>query len=334
MRIFTRINNDGIKLSNLKIIYSIIKSSWKTDARQEIDKLINSVKNMGFNIDIEYVTKAFIFLYSKTVKNEIKVFNDVFCKKIENEWEKINKSILCLFRLLQSFKFTGDTLTSKNATLPVLYYIHHKNLYNNFDYATKFEHERKEIRKWLCVVLLRKVFSGQSDTALSQARKAFNADFDKKIYIYNKMIFTCSAINKNIDRLTLIDDDTLKDILNTQKENSNSTLILSLLYPDKKYYSTIIHKDHIHPKEKAKQAGYTIEQYNTIINLQLLTDIENTQKGTKDLIAWAKENDYLKNKKHFLDEHILPDVDLSFENFPNFCKKREALLLSRLKKLL
>lgn len=334
MQIFARINSGGKKLSNLKIIFSIIKATWKTDARQNIENLIDSVKNMGFDIDIEYVTKAFIFLYSKNVKNEIKAFDHNFCKMLEGKWKDINNSILCLFRLLRVYKFTGDNLTSKNATLPLLYYIYHKKLWKNFDTAIKYENERKEMKKWLCAVLLRKVFSGQSDTALSQARKGFGIDFDNNVFISNTFSFSASAINKNIERITVIDEESLDNILNTQYENSNSLLVLSLLYPDKKYFSTEVHKDHVHPKEKCKAVGIPFDKYNSIVNLQLLADTENESKSKKDLLVWANLNGYSTNKKQFLDEHIIPDVDLNLSNFDKYYNERKQLLNDKLKILL
>jgi len=69
-------------------------------------------------------------------------------------------------------------------------------------------------------------------------------------------------------------------------------LILSLLYPDRDWKDTAFHQDHVFPTSEfsvrgLRKRGYDdekIEQYqsvfNTVLNLELLTDTENLSKNS------------------------------------------------------
>ena len=85
-------------------------------------------------------------------------------KKFEDNWDRIDDSIVAAFNLLKSWGFDELNLTSKNAVIPIAYYIYTKEIETEITKPTYNKDEKEQIRKWLCLSLLKKVFGGQSDT--------------------------------------------------------------------------------------------------------------------------------------------------------------------------
>jgi len=343
VKIFTRINSGGTFLAFSDIVFSLMAANWDTkDAKTEINKLFNVIGQKGFTLNKDYIVKVFLYLYHRSVKTEISSFSKDFCEVIETNWEKIKNSVISLFDLLRSFGLTSFNLTSNNATLPILYYIYHKDIYQGFTDKVGYEKERKEMKRWLFSAILRKTFGGQSDSTLQQTRKTFTEDISVR-YIDNNIMFSGVDIDSNIKNITAIDDEFLNNLLMTQKDNCYAFPILSLLYPYLDYKNNNFHKDHLHaenlykdlPEEIRKE--YSFKIYNSILNLQMLDGNENESKGKKHLNQWVDEkcqglNAYMK--KEFLDSHLIPDVDLSLSNFPEFILAREKLLKNKLNNIL
>lgn len=341
VEIFTRINSGGTFLSFSDIVFSIMVANWtRKDAKQEIKDLISAVSGKGFEISIDYIVKAILYLYHKSVKTEINSFTRDFCISIEDKWDSVYESILALFDLLRSFGLNASNLTSYNATLPILYYLHHKGFEGDFTNRIQFEDDRKSIKKWLLTVLLRRVFGGSSDGTLQQTRKAFTDDIETS-FIDKTKDFLSLDINSFIKGFGEIDDETLDELLNTQKDDKYAFAILSLLYPYLDYKNNDFHKDHLHAdalydtlSEELKQK-YSYKEYNSIVNLQMLDKNENESKGKMLLKDWVSQSCTTEDvKERFLASHLIPDVDLDITNFDEFYQKRAALLKGRLKTLL
>lgn len=337
VKIFTRINSGGTYLSFANIVFSIMVSNWTTkDAKTEIKSLIELVAQKGFTIDEDYIVKAFLYLFHKNVKTEISSFTVNFCKVIESNWEKIRDAITSLFDLLRSYGLNFTSLTSNNATLPILYYIFHMNIYEDFTDKVAYKQDRENIKKWLYSMIIRKQFGRATDSVLQQSRKAFTNDIETD-YIKNVSAFDGDRINKNINGYDKMTDETLNDILGTQKDDRYAFTILSLLYPDLDYKNNNFHKDHLHPVKaydnlpEPIKARIPYKVYNSIINLQMLDKNENESKGEMPLEKWVdKMCPNETNKDVFLKSHIIPDVDLSLANIEDFISKRKDMLKSKL----
>lgn len=346
--IFTRINSGGTQLAFSDILYSLMVANWTKDARTEIHMLIDNVGQKGFSISIDYVVKAFLFLFHKSVKSQISSFTKDFCQKIENQWEKVRDSIYSLFDFLAATGLDGNTLTSVNATMPILYYIYHRNIYINFKDKIEYNADRTVIKKWLLTVLLRKAYGVASDAALTKTRSAFTSSIeiieeDKKIDNYiegNLQTFPSQAILSKLG-MGSIDEESINQFLSIQKDNRYCFAVLALLYPNLDYKNNNFHKDHLHPVDSYEQLSdeirekYPFEVYNSILNLQMLDANENESKNNKPLKLWI---DSCKldagQRKQFFDAHIIPDVDLELENFEEFIEQRKVLLANKLKTLL
>lgn len=340
VNIFVRINSGGTYLSFSDILMSIAVANWKEkDARSEIYTLVDNIGSKGFNISKDYVLKAFLFLYHKDVRSMITSFNNGFIVKIEENWEKIRNSILSLFDLVKSFGLTDYTLTSYNATLPILYYLYHKDIYEDFATKKCYETERALIRSWLFSILLRKTFGGQGDSVLTQARRAFTSDIEKEL-IKSLSDFPVKEINIEIKKLTDVGDDFIEELLLTQKDSRYSFPILAMLYPDMDYKNNNFHQDHLHPastydqlkQEHKDNFGWTV--YNSILNLQMLDSNENMSKNAKPLDTWISEQIKNKDKDRFTESHLIPNVDYSLEHFDVFIEERKKMLIEKLKNIL
>jgi uncharacterized protein with ParB-like and HNH nuclease domain len=340
VNIFVRINSGGTYLSFSDILMSIAVANWKEkDARNEIYNLVDNIGSKGFNISKDYVLKAFLFLYHKDVRSMITSFNNGFIVKIEENWEKIRNSILSLFDLAKSYGLTDYTLTSYNATLPILYYLYHRDIYEDFATKKCYETERESIRRWLFSILLRKTFGGQGDAVLTQARRAFTNDIETEL-IKSLNDFPVKEINTEIKKLTDVGDDFIEELLLTQKDSRYSFPILAMLYPDMDYKNNNFHQDHLHPastydqlkQEHKDKFGWTV--YNSILNLQMLDSNENMSKNATPLDSWITEQTKNKEKDRFIESHLIPKVDYSLGNFDTFIIERKKILIEKLKNIL
>lgn len=341
VKIFTRINSGGTSLDFSEIVFALIVSNWENkDAKTEIKDLINSVEQKGFSIDINYIVKSFLYLFNRSVKTEISSFTKDFCTKLEDNWDKIKDSILSTYDLLKTFGLTSQTLTSNNANLPILYYLFHKNIYQDYCNKIPYKDERKIIKQWLLSSIIRRTFGSTSDSTLQQTRKVFTDDINIK-FIDNDYIFNGNEINKNIKNLGGIDDEILDGILHTQKDDRYAFSILSILYPNLDYKNNNFHKDHLFaealyntlPDEIKSKISF--KDYNSIINLQMLDSNENESKGSTPLDMWVEEECKDKDEKAFLKNHLIPEnISLSLSNIEEFFEKRKELLKSTLSNLL
>jgi uncharacterized protein with ParB-like and HNH nuclease domain len=341
VNIFVRINSGGTTLSFSDILMSIAIASWKQkDARTEINDLVDAIRAKGFNLDKDYILKSFLYLYHKDVRFKITSFKNDFIGNIELNWENIRNSILNLYDLLKTFGLTDYTLTTNNATLPILYYIYHKNIFTDFATKTAYKEDREIIKKWLLTILVRRTFGGQADTVLTQSRKAFTTDIEKS-KIGSISQFPTAEINKEIKKLTDIGDDFIEELLLTQKDSQYSFPILALLYPDMDYKNNNFHQDHLHPAAaydnltEHEKATYGWKVYNSILNLQMLDANENMSKNTKSLKVWVEQETKNADLKRFMESHIIPqNIDLQLTNFTQYITDRKALLLTKLKLIL
>lgn len=341
LNIFIRINSGGEPLNFSDLLMSIAVANWsEKDARKEIHKLVDNIRDKGFTISKDLILKTFLYLYSKDIKFSVTNFSKDNAKDFEAEWENIRDAILSTFDLIKTFGFTDHSLTSKNSVIPIIYYLYYRNIYKEFSTKVEFKNDRFIIRKWLHIVLIKRIFGGNSDSVLSQMRRIFTdnvADIKIKDEITSFPIDTIfSHVRKNMS----VDDDFIEDILSTQMENKYTFSILSLLYPDLDYKNNNFHKDHIHPISSFKllsdlnKEKYGWDTYNSICNLQMLDANENMSKNDLGLQLWVKKETNIKNRELFLNMQLIPDVDLSLENFDEYINERKNTLVNRIKIIL
>lgn len=328
--IFVRINSGGRPLSISDILLSIVVAGWKKqDARKEMKNLLDQVSGKGFKINHDYVIKSLQYLLDKPVQSKITTFNDSFVRETEEKWSDIKGCILSLFELLKVFGLDDRTLTSYNATMPILFFLYKKRIYENFSTKKGQESQRSIIRKWLLKTLLLKSFGGSSDSTLEQARRSIDTTQD---------FFPSESVSEGIKQPTMMDQKTIDEILSTQKDQAYAFATLALFYPNIDTANKF-NLDHMHPeasfdkyfkslKEPADKKDCWI-RYNSIVNLQMLGENENKSKNDMPLEDWVNLTG--KDRVTLRKETYLPcDICLSVENFDEFYSERKRLLTMKL----
>ncbi|EAK0878088.1 DUF262 domain-containing protein [Campylobacter coli] len=345
VNIFIRINANGKPLDYSDILFSIAIANWnKIDARTEINNLVDKI-NENFDISKDLILKGFLYLFHNNIKFQINSFDKDFIKSIEAKWEGIKNVFVETFKLLRSFGFEGRTLSSNNAVLPILYFIYHKDLTNSIVDSVKCSENRALIKKWLLRAIILKPFSGSSDTVLSNTRKAFIKDFKQNGSFFDREIelFPLEEIEKEAKYAQIVDEEYLENnIIEWRKNSPEAFAALSLLYPNLDYKNNNFHRDHLHPESAYKEYEKLYKDtndrisfaiYDSLPNLQMLDANENKSKNNKPLEQWVNEK-CNRDRKEFLEKHLIPDIDLSLKNFNNFIEERKKIIINRLKVIL
>lgn len=347
--IFIRTNQGGTPPSFSDLLMSIAIANWKKDARQQIDDLVDKVRfgsDMEFSIDRDWILKAALALTDADIRFKVENFAGAQVARIESEWDEISACILETFRLIRSFGLNDASLRAKNAAIPIAYYLYHKGrdasagkkgVFSNINKQAFHIQDRKLIRQWLHMSLLKGVFGGQGDALLTNLRKIIKANMSAESFPLTKIIEDYRGHSKDL----LFDDDFISRLLKTQKDDASCFSILALLMPDLDY-TRALQKDHLHPaalfredaleqhlKEKKSNIDFfkDPDNWNGISNLHLLDESKNKSKQDKMLSTWIKENEELKLK----DILIPDDAPLDFESFQEFISKRKAHLTKILK---
>lgn len=343
VNIFIRINAGGEPLDYSDILFSTLIANWESDARKEIHDLIETI-NDDFKIDKDLILKGFLYLYHSNIKFQIGSFSKDFSALIEQKWERIKICFIETFELLASFGLSGNTFPAYNAALPILYFIYHNNLENTIVRSVSQSHNRDLIKKWVLRAILFKPFSSSSDTVLAGMRRAFVEHFDGKAFLKNEVKgrFPLESIEKESGRYG-IDDDFFDAILSYRKAKPEAFAALSLLFPSIDDKRWVFHRDHLHPassyeqyericKEKGIEC-FPRAKYDSLPNLQLLEGHSNQSKQDKSLKDWVE----LKKKEGWhsvMRDCLIPECDLSLENFNNFYEARKEIMKNRLKEIL
>lgn len=352
LNIFIRINSGGEPLAFSDLLMSIAVANWtEKDAKKEINRLVDEIRDKGFFIAKDLILKAYLLLHSKDIRFKVTNFKKENAANFEGEWEKIYLAIHRTFDLIKEFGFIESTLTSKNSLLPIVYYLYHRDVADGFPKKKEFEEDREIIKKWLHIVLIKRIFGGQADQILAKIRTVFTEDINKEFLKSGLEIYPFGEIQTLLRGTTkdmTIDDEYIGNLLKTQMENGLAFSILALMYPSLDYKNRSFHKDHIHPssffkgrvlKEKNIPADkhefyLDADNYNSILNLQLLDSNENESKQDEDLKAWAQEESKKQNIsiEKFCENHLIPNI-LEFERFNEFIQERKKLLMSKLKEI-
>ncbi|XMB67340.1 DUF262 domain-containing protein [Mycoplasmatota bacterium zrk1] len=345
LNIFVRTNSGGTKLDYSDLLLSIASSQWTTDARQEIIGLVNEINNIGsgFNVDKDFVLKSCLVLADlPSVVFKVGNFNKDNMRKIEDEWENIKETLSTTFKLISSFGYQGETLPSNNAIIPIAYYLHRKDYNSNFITKFEFNENRKTIKDWLAVALLKRVFSGQPDSVLTNIRNIINASTNE--------VFPAKEIKDDYishpSKSFMFDQESIRGLISSSKYGNKYTfLLLQFLYPTFDFKNKF-HVDHIHPKAYVNKNilkkrdieldsdtyYYMKDKVNNLANLQLLEGTANIEKSDKQFVLWFDATySVADSRKAFCRKHYIP-VNESFEieNFKGFFEAREKLIFERL----
>lgn len=277
LNIFIRVNSGGVKLSHSDLLMSILTASFSSDIREKMHELVDALKEKGFpNVGQDQVLKTCLLLIGKDTTFELKNFNKKNIKEIEDNWEKITKSIYNAAKLLETSgyaKYLGSAYIL--SSLAYFYFLNSKMDKNDEEQALKFVRNAQ----------ITSYFSSTTDTKLSAIAHSI------------KEARTFEAFNHNLAKHQTwplkITNDAIEDLMCSSKHDRVFP-ILQILYPSLNYKTTIFHIDHIYPKSKFNEKNKKLNKDfykwgNYLYNLQLLEGQENSAKKDKDPEVWLKE---------------------------------------------
>ncbi len=356
--IFIRTNRGGTPLKRADLVMSLAVAKWKEDMKQQIDELVEHIRpgsGTGFSIDRDFVLKTALMLTDEDTRLKVGNFTEDRVKKIEQEWDDIKACIVEVFRLIRSFGLHDAALSSKNAAIPIAYYLFHKGrnkmngkqgLYADINNRARHEKERKRICQWLHLSLLKKAFGSSSDTMLKALWKIIRDGLKERpagSFPLDEIITSYRGTKRDLT----FDKDFIDRLLKTRKKDPSCFSILALLLPDLDF-TQALEIDHLHPEVSFKKknldaydarvgfgnpAGRSFyedpENWDSIVNLHLLNSSKNRSKHDKPLDAWLAEQRGTK-----AEDLLIPvGTDLSFGAFESFIKARRELLKQRLSAL-
>lgn len=346
LNIFIRVNSGGTVLTYSDLLLSIASAQWENhDAREEITEFVDDVNSIGggFRINKDFVLKTALVLTDfPDIAFKVDNFNKPNMMKIEANWEKIKRAIKQSVNLASSFGYTGETLSSNNALIPIAYYLMTICMPDNFVDSSSTKDNRAKIKKWLIMALLKKVFSGQPDNVIRPIRDVIR-DNGTNDFPIEAIVDKFKGTNKSIQ----FSEDDIDEYLLKLRYGAKETLsTLMLLYPSLDF-SNKFHVDHMYPKSKftksylrkqgvsEDQLDLYIDTVNDIGNLQLLAAQLNEEKLNTDFDVWfARQYKTNSDKIQYRTINMLPDMEYSYANFLRFIEQRNALLKKELIKVL
>lgn len=324
LNIFIRVNSGGVKLSYSDLLMSILTASFSSDIREKMNELVDALKDKGFsNMGQDQVLKTCLLLIGKDTTFELKNFNKPNIKKIEDNWEKITKSIYNAIELLKTFGYVGYLGSAYIlSSLAYFYFLNQKMDKNDEEQALKFVRNAQ----------ITSYFTPSTDTKLNNIANSM------------KDVKTFESFNHNLAKHQTcplkITNDTIEDLVCSSRHDRVFP-ILQILYPNLNYKTTTFHIDHIYPKSKFKKENKKLnkdfyECGNHLYNLQLLEGAENQAKKDKDPEVWLKEEykDKRAIEEYKRKNYIDPTLKLEWENIKEFREKREEAIITKLKEVL
>ena len=140
-------------------------------------------------------------------------------------------------------------------------------------------------------------------------------------------------------------DEVINSFLEEQFGSATCGLTLSLLYQDVILkHGKQIAEDHMHPKvtfqDRSRMDALNLDpssrefycdknNYNSVLNLQLLEELTNKSKNETPLESWAQQKG-ISNRELYLDD----TTSLDIMDFREFIESRRRNLTAKLKEIL
>ncbi len=325
--IFVRANEGGTKLSKSDLLLSMITLNWgDINARDEIYNFldyINTQLTRRNNFDKDFIMKSCLVLSDLPVAYKVQNFNITNLGIIRQKWADIKKAIERGVDLANSFGIDEHNLTSVNALIPIIYFMH-KNPGITFQGSTDYERNNQRIlQRWLVMTLLKGAFGRASDGLLTSIRAiigTLNSGDDFPVHRITDA-FAKTGLSTELEPF-------LQEVLSKAYGQKQAFLALTLLYDDAHWGVTLPHIDHLFPQSSFKTLDpQALQSMDRLGNLCLMLPQENMSRQDQPLEDWLVTRD-----RDFLNRHLIPE-DRSlwkFESHAAFIKTRESLIKRRI----
>ena len=342
LNIFIRTNSGGTELSYSDLLLSIATAQWdERDARKEINDLVDNLNSIrsGFSFTKDFVLKAGLMLTDITsIRFMVTNFNRDNMMRLQDDWPHIAHSLHEAVELVADFGYSGSTLGSINAVLPIAYYLHKREVPSNYRTSDHHDQDREAIRTWLTRSLLKTgVWGAGADSLLTALRTSLSEDGQDR-FPTTELEATLSRRGKSL-RFHL---EEIEDLADIKYGDKRTFALLSLLY-DFVDLRNEFHVDHVMPKShftdakllKAGVAPQELWRYQDHVdrlgNLQLLDGTANRSKNARMPQEWLQSHIADPTaQRAYLDRHDLGTLPEDMSGFESFYDMRHERLLARL----
>lgn len=340
--IFVRANEAGTQLSRSEILLSIATSYWGSDeanpidAKEEINTFVGDLNkdylDEGYSFGSDFVLKNLLVASDLDTQYRIRNFTRENLETMKQVWSEgeIQTAIEGAVELLSEFGLTGRSLTSRNAVIPIAYYLYANGNPALTTDSIEGDRVRPKLLEWLCSALLNSNFNSRPDEILQDAREAIK-DADPGEFPLDRIQREIRTRGKAVG----FNDEIIEDLFEeTDYSSVKIYLLLSVLYFPEPALDESHQVDHIFPQELLRKDNL-IEEYDFspskaeeyeslrdhVANLQLIQ--ENQTKGSTEFAEWIAT----RSDQYFERHHIPKNESLyQVERFPEFIEARERLL--------
>jgi hypothetical protein len=338
LNIFVRANSGGIALSYSDLLLSVATAKWEPpqNARDEINNFTDELNGIGpgYRFNKDFILKGALYLTDPLpIQYLVKNFTGSNLRLIQQNWGNIKTYLAATVRLIARFGFNSKNLVAPLSLLPISFFLL-KRQNPKFDQSSGADDAKQKgtIKRWLIVALLKNAFGASTDRLLKNIR-------DLTIGSTSPNEFPAEKMNEALGITSSFSDEEIKHLLHMQYQGRYTYLVLSLIYPDREWKGVVFHEDHIFPKStfdrrQLKRRGYSEEKieaylasYNSVVNLQLITDSENLEKQATHFDKWLPTRD-----ANFKQLHLIPEQsDYSLDHFEEFVEARRKLIVDALR---
>ena len=304
---------------------------------------LNKIGN-GFDLDKDFILKAGLYLTEdiKSIKFKVNNFKKKNIDLIEQNWDNIEETLNITMNLLKALGYDKTKLSSNIPILPIALYILKNNIGIEIVNSSKYIEDRELIKEWIIKSTLKRIFSG-----IENVLKSIRDILLEKTYSKFPLDIIKEKLKTIPSRSIIFTEDDIENLLWYGYRDINTFSILQLLYPTLDYRN-IFHIDHIYPKAKLTPKYLkkfdlvrsdlidNTNEENFLANLQLLEGTLNLEKNDKEPKEWINSQYKIDDKrKEYLRKNYIPEeIELTIANYKKFFKKREALMLEKLKEIL
>jgi Protein of unknown function DUF262 len=346
--IFVRVNSGGTTLSYSDLLLSMAVNQFKRlDAREEVRGLVqqlNTGSSREFYFSKDVVLKTALLVAGVDPRFRITNFTRDNMAKVETRWDETRGSLVRAATLLDTFGFTGRTLTADSVLIPVAYYLHRRGASDGYLETQSEAKDRLLVRKWVVRSLIKRgIWASNTDTLLTRVRRAID-EHGKQAFPIGE-IETVMA-DPSLGKSLRFDATELDELLQLKYGGQRTFSVLSLLYPGLDF-SKEFHEDHLFPRarftsKRLGDAGVPPAQINAyqaavdcLPNLQLLGGLPNKEKNEKLPGEWLEAAfGSSEQRETYVRDNDLNGLPLDIAAFLEFFEKRRAQMRKRLSALL
>lgn len=337
LRIFTRMNRGGTKLSYSDLLLSVIVAQFG-DMRNDIYRFVDELNSIGsgFNFSKNFILKAILTLLDANVRFKVENFSRSHLNQFSERWEDIKEALRGTVRLVEDFGFSRHNLNSDRALLPIAYYLYKRG-------SEPGESDKGVIRTWLLRSFMKRTWGSGFDSLLNALRRVIGDSSASR--------FPSAAIEiamaRNGKSLEFTPEE-IQDLTRITFSDGRAFPLLTLLFDFVDLSDTQFHIDHIFPYAKFEPStlgefGVPNEKHDVfrdmrdrLPNLQLLAGRKNMKKKTMLPGEWLdrQHRDNATARQADVDRHLLGDVPEGLDKFDEFYETRRKALEDKIRALL